>query len=654
MKKIYVLLALIYCSLGFSQIVINEVDADTQGTDNLEFIELKSVLPNFAMDGYVLVFFNATTTGTGNLSYLAIDLDGYVTDDNGNILFGNTLVSPSPKKIIPDNTIQNGPDAIAIFLGNASDFPLGTVATNSNLIHALAYSSSNAITATTLMSVFGLAFSVNETLNSAAGTQSMQRKSDGTYEVKAPTPGVNNDGTGIIFNYVSTTPNFSTVNEGQNLIISFSTSQPVLTNPLVLNFTLNNGSFNNSDFTGNTTVTIPVGGNSGSTTIQILNDGLTEGDEELKIFLSNSNVNYSLNNNNIIARVTDANYIVSAWGTPLNPTYGLVNNEAPNGYYSSLEGLSGGALKQALQNIIANPAVVHAQNYGDIEAILKDADQNPANSSQVWLMYVEQPKSKLDYQTGSSNIGTWNREHIFPQSRGGFQDGTFSTPDGINVWLPTNADDLLAGHADAHHLRAEDGPENSTRSNRDYGSDYNGPSGSQGTWHGDVARSLFYMSVRYNALSLVNGNPPDTTLYQMGDLNSLLLWNHADPSDDFEMRRNNIIYNWQQNRNPFIDYPNLADYIFGNNVGQPWFSSLTTNNFEDLKITVYPNPAKDKLTISGITENSKIEIYSLTGMKILNLNCINDITIPLSFSSGIYSIKISTESKSAVKRLIIR
>lgn len=140
----------------------------------------------------------------------------------------------------------------------------------------------------------------------------------------------------------------------------------------------------------------------------------------------------------------------------------------------------------------------------------------------------------------------------------------------------------------------------------------------------------------------------------MGDLNSLLLWNHADPSDDFEMRRNNIIYNWQQNRNPFIDYPNLADYIFGNNVGQPWFSSLTTNNFEDLKITVYPNPAKDKLTISGITENSKIEIYSLTGMKILNLNCINDITIPLSFSSGIYSIKISTESKSAVKRLIIR
>ena len=54
-------------------------------------------------------------------------------------------------------------------------------------------------------------------------------------------------------------------------------------------------------------------------------------------------------------------------------------------------------------------------------------------------MYVESPKPILDYQTGSSNIGVWNREHIFPQSRGGFSVAEGDTADGINVWLPTNA-----------------------------------------------------------------------------------------------------------------------------------------------------------------------------------------------------------------------
>src|SRR5690606_22425181 len=122
-------------------------------------------------------------------------------------------------------------------------------------------------------------------------------------------------------------------------------------------------------------------------------------------------------------------------------------------------------------------------------------DQNPANSNQVWLMYVEQPRAKYKYQTVSSSTGLWNREHIYPQSRGGFADGTSSTADGIGVWLPTDANDILAAHADAHHIRAEDGPENSSRNNRDFGSDYVGPAGNQGSWNGDVARSLFYMAV---------------------------------------------------------------------------------------------------------------------------------------------------------------
>ena len=48
----------------------------------------------------------------------------------------------------------------------------------------------------------------------------------------------------------------------------------------------------------------------------------------------------------------------------------------------------------------------------------------------------------------------------------------------------------------------------------------------------------------------------------MGKLSTLLEWNEQDPVDAFERRRNQVIFNWQQNRNPFIDYPELANLIW--------------------------------------------------------------------------------------------
>ena len=86
------------CSIfsTYSQVVINEIDADNPGSDNKEFVELKSSLPNFSLNGYVLVFFNGQT-GAGTLSYYSLDLDGYTTDVNGIFHFGNSQVSPSPR-----------------------------------------------------------------------------------------------------------------------------------------------------------------------------------------------------------------------------------------------------------------------------------------------------------------------------------------------------------------------------------------------------------------------------------------------------------------------------------------------------------------------------------------------------------------------------
>jgi hypothetical protein len=653
MKKIFFIVTLCCTIASYSQVVINEIDADTPSTDTMEFVELKSAIPNFSLDGYVLVFFNGLTNGTGNLSYLAVDLDSYFTDINGIIHFGNALVSPTPAILITNALVQNGPDVVALYQGNADDFPLNTVATNTGLIDALAYSNNGTVQPTALMAIFGLSVSVNENANSAAATQSIQRKPDGTYEVKTPTPGMNNDGSGVPLTYLSLDAHTTTINEGQSIDITFTSTQPITGSNLNISFSLNNGSFNSNDYTGTTMVTIPVGATIGTTTIQILNEGNNEGDEEMKITAFGIPSNYSLYNNNVIVRVLDMNFVVLPFGTPANPTYGNVANTAPAGYYNALEGLSGAALKQAIQDIIANPAVVRAHSYGDVINILKTADQNPQNSNQVWLIYTEQPRSKIDYQTGNSIVGKWNREHIYCQSRGGYGDLYNTNPDGINVWFASGPDDIGAGLSDAHHLRAVDGQENSSRNNKNYGVDYNGPAGGSGTWKGDVSRALFYMAVRYNGLNVVNGNPVDGTLGQIGDLATILTWNHTDPRDDYEMNRNNYIYTWQQNRNPFIDYPALADYIWGANAGQQWFSALSTAHFSTSKVQLYPNPAQDYVMISGLNEGA-VAIYSMSGAKLYEANFTSESRIPLNLSSGIYMMKITSDNSSIMKKLIVR
>ncbi len=650
-KKIFLALVLLGSSVASAQVVINELDCDTAGTDDKEFIELKSATSNFSLDGYVLVFFNGTGS-QANLSYFVYDLDGLVTDDNGIAVVGNALVSPVPGKLFADSVIQNGPDAIGLYLGNPSDFPNLTQASTTNLIDALAYGTSDP-NATALMALLGVAVQADENINSLGTSQSIQRKNDGTYETKAPTPGANNDGTGIIYNGITISTTATQFGEGQSFNITFTT-QTNVTGNVNFNFSLNNGTFDTADFSGTTSVTIPAGSNSAVATIQTTDDALDEGDEVAKIQINSLPAGYVRMNNNISIRILDNDFIPLAWGTPLNPTYGIVSNTAPAGYYDSLEGKSGAELRQALQDIIANPSVVHAHNYGDVTNIIKACDQNPLNPNQVWLLYSEQPRSKLDFQdTGGSNIGKWNREHMYPQSRGGYSGGTSSEADGIEVWLPTGPNDILTGHGDAHHIRAEDGPVNSSRNNKDYG-EYLGPTGNVGSWHGDVARGVFYMAVRYNGLEVVNGNPPNTTVGQLGDLALLLQWNHSDPSDDFEMNRNNYIYTWQVNRNPFIDYPDLADYIWGTHVGDPWFAALATTTFSDREVVLYPNPAQDYFVLSGIKGQGALEIYDVSGSKLLRTDFIGETRFDLKLASGMYIAKISSGNKTTYRKLVIR
>lgn len=654
MKNFLLTIAMLLCSFTcFAQIVINEFDADTQGTDLKEFIELKTDTPFFTMDGYVLVCYNGAADSAFDV-YYTLDLDGLTSDANGLATIGNDLVSPVPNRYLPNSTFQNGADGVAIHLGNPSNFPYGSLATSNNLIAALVYDTNDA-DATVLMELLNVSTQYNENENAASTSQSIQRKADGTYETKPPTPGANNDGSGVVFNGLSIVVNPSNnIFEGNTISISFNTQTAVETE-FSFNYTLQNGLFTSADFSGSVSVTMPSGANSVSKIIQLVDDTLNEGDEVMKIAIGELPANYIKLSDNIEVRINDNDFIVHPWGTPINPTYGLVSSTAPNNYYASLEGKSGAVLKQAIQDIIANPNVVREHNYGDAYDILKEADQNPENSSQVWLMYVETPRSKIDLQTGTSGAaGYWNREHIYSQSRGGFIDATSSNADGINSWDPTDANDILAGHSDAHHIRAEDSPENSLRSERNYGVDYNGPAGSQGSWRGDVARAIFYMAVRYNGLSVVNGNPNSEPDGSIGDLSTLLSWNGLDTADDFEMNRNNIIYTWQKNRNPFIDFPTLANYIWGPNAGQNWFAALSTTENEALSVSLFPNPAKNQITISGTTSDSAIAIYNLSGMQLYQTHFIGTTTIPVTLASGMYLAKITSDNKTAVKKLIIR
>ncbi|MEZ4854179.1 endonuclease [Flavobacterium sp.] len=668
-KRIITILFIVFTCFTFSQtVVINELDSDNSGFDTTEFIELKSfdaggsALANFSLNGYTIVFYNEGTVA----SYYAIDLDGLTTDINGIIHIGNSAVSPAPVTTFPNSTIQNGPDVVALYQANSSDFPLATAPTTTGLVHSLAYNTGTA-QPTNLMSALGTTIFVNENANNAKDTQSIQRKNDGTYEVKNPTPGANNDGSGVVFNEITISLDQENYNEGDQFYVTFTTSQPVTGSNLAINFSIANGNFMVNDYNiplTDLTPVIYVGQTSAQALIVLNDDSVDEGDEEMLIDVQSLPSGYVVNNDNIIVRIYDNDYSTDPWGTPLNPTYGLCTPQIPTGYYDSLNGLSGAALKQATQDIIANSSVVRLQSYADIWDILKEADRNPENNNQVWTIYREMPMAKLDQQNTSSIIGKWNREHIFCQSRGGFEVANSDTADGINVWSYIGGPAAtVEGVSDAHHIRAVNGQENSSRNNKNYGETatstiYAGPTGTQGSWKGDVARALFYMAVRFNDLDIVNGDPSENNgsdpSYQIGDLATLLNWNTQDPSDDFEMNRNNVVYNWQMNRNPFIDMPLLADYIFGSHYGDVWNATLTTPIVSLNTIKVYPNPAVDYIYINGLEGIAQAEIFTLTGQKVLEIAFENETKISFDLQAGVYLVKITNGTNELMKKIVIQ
>ncbi|NND47427.1 MAG: hypothetical protein HKN55_07150 [Woeseiaceae bacterium] len=179
-----------------SPIVINEVDADTAGSDALEFVELyDGGVGNTLLDGLVVVFYN----GNGDASYAAFDLDGFSTDTDGYFHLGNAAVVPTPSIIFRANGLQNGADAVAVYAGDAVDFPNGTPVTGSSLIDALVYDTNDGDDSGLLSVLTPGQPQQNEDDNDDKDFHSNARVPNGgtplvtsSYFQQAPTPGASN------------------------------------------------------------------------------------------------------------------------------------------------------------------------------------------------------------------------------------------------------------------------------------------------------------------------------------------------------------------------------------------------------------------------------------------------------------------------------
>ena len=167
---------------GGAQIV--EIDADQTGTDDQEFVEIKTEFANQSLNGMIAVFYN----GSSDTSYRTVDLTGFASDDNGYFLLGSDAVAGADITMGPDNTIQNGADAVALHTADAANFPDGTPVTTDGLVDAVVYGTSDADD-TGLLTGLGQTTQWDENENGAKDTESLQfDATTGTFCAQVPTP----------------------------------------------------------------------------------------------------------------------------------------------------------------------------------------------------------------------------------------------------------------------------------------------------------------------------------------------------------------------------------------------------------------------------------------------------------------------------------
>ena len=247
----------------------------------------------------------------------------------------------------------------------------------------------------------------------------------------------------------------------------------------------------------------------------------------------------------------------------------------PAGYYNSLDGKSGQALKNAIHELALRHTVL---SYYSLWNYFPETDCYPDNKNKVWDMY-----SNRNYYF--TNTYGMNREHSLPKS----------------WWAASGANentDLYPSYTDIMHLYPADAEANSAKLNWPLGEvsriDYdNGvtkvgsPKIGQGggasevfepddRYKGDFARTYFYMACTYQhyhwryTYQLTNDNWKSLNDWS---IEMLCRWARTDAVSDKEVDRNDAVQRIQNNRNPFIDIPELFEYIWGDRQGQVFYLS---------------------------------------------------------------------------------
>lgn len=246
-------------------------------------------------------------------------------------------------------------------------------------------------------------------------------------------------------------------------------------------------------------------------------------------------------------------------------------------YYQAADGLKAKALKTALFDIISPHTVL---GYGDLWEAYKTTDVNA--DGYIWDMYSDMtqyiPGTDQDRGAYSKEGDNYNREHSMPKS-----------------WF----NDQEPMYTDLFHIVPTDSYVNGRRSNYPYGEvgtvDYSSNDGfsklgesslpgysgkvfePNDQYKGDFARNYFYMATAYQDkivdFTSVQNNQSGVvsdifsgdsySVYVKWTLDMLLRWAHNDPVSAKEITRNSAVYAIQHNRNPFIDYPGLEQYIWG-------------------------------------------------------------------------------------------
>ncbi len=245
----------------------------------------------------------------------------------------------------------------------------------------------------------------------------------------------------------------------------------------------------------------------------------------------------------------------------------------PENYYYDVDGKKNADnILNALNDIIDNHTVIA---YSGLEPYYEQTD---FYNDTLWDMYSTCRFTMADANTPQKYVcDGWNKEHLVCQSWLGSGPmvsdlfNVYPTDARINNLRSNYPYGVVSGSFSGfskdpdHHGLGKLGSSTTANIGTCYEPDDN--------YKGDFARSFFYMVARYRSNTLNSGNgakmftssPTNLTAYS---LSFLLDWHRQDPVSQKEIDRNQAVYSIQHNRNPFIDYPELAEYIWGNKVGQ--------------------------------------------------------------------------------------